>query len=215
MKKILLVLAMLLWTASVFAEEKSYRFDDVPAGGLPQGWEITATSPRGPLAEWKKVEDVSAPSGPNILSITKINDSFGDVFNICWTREISFKDGLLEVKVRANQGEVDQGGGLIWRAKDANNYYIVRYNPLESNYRLYYVKDGARKTLDDAKIPDIGTGRWFTLTIQHQGDKITGWLNGQELLHATDQTFAEAGGVGFWTKADAASSFDDFKVQTE
>ncbi len=215
MKIIFVILSIFFWTASTFAAETSYRFDDVKSAETLKGWEIAATDPRGPLAEWKIIEDATAPSLPSVLSITKINDSFGGVFNLFWTREVSFKDGLLEVKVRANQGEEDQGGGLIWRAKDTNNYYIARYNPLEKNYRLYSVKDGARKILDDAKVPDIGTGQWFTLTIQHKEDKITGWLNGQELLHAADQTFAETGGVGLWTKADAATSFDDFKVQTE
>lgn len=214
MKTILIILSIFFWAGSAFAAETNYNFDDVKAGELPQGWEIAATDPRGPLAEWQVIEDATVPSAPNVLSITKINDTYGGVFNLFWTQEISFKDGLLEVKIKANQGEVDQGGGLIWRAQDVNNYYIARYNPLERNYRLYYVKDGARKTLDDVKIRDIGTGEWFTLTIQHQGDKITGWLNGQELLHATDQTFTEAGGVGLWTKADAASSFDDLKIQS-
>lgn len=215
MKKGLLVLTVFLWAMSAFAEERNYNFDDIVAGELPQGWEIATTDPRGPLAEWQVIEDATAPSSPNVLSITKINDTYGGAFNLFWTREISFRDGLLEVKIKANRGEVDQGGGLIWRAQDVNNYYIARYNPLERNYRLYYVKDGARKILDDAKIRDIGTGDWFVLTIQHKEDKITGWLNRRELLHATDKTFTEEGGVGFWTKADAASSFDDFtsKVQ--
>lgn len=34
-----------------------------------------------------------------------------------------------------------------------------------------------------------------------------GWLSGDNLLKAADRTFAEAGGIGFWTKADAATSF--------
>ncbi len=38
----------------------------------------------------------------------------------------------------------------------------------------------------------------------HRDDKIEGWLNGKKLLEATDMTFIEAGGVGVWTKADAA-----------
>lgn len=213
MKTVFFVSALFLWSATAFAAEATYHFDDLSVEELPQGWEVAATDPRGPLAEWKIVKDPTAPSSPNALSITKINDTYGGVFNLFWTREISFKDGLLEVKIKANQGEEDQGGGLIWRARDVNNYYIARYNPLERNYRLYSVKDGARKILDDVKIKDIGTGQWFVLTIQHKGDQIIGWLNGQELLHATDNTFSEAGGVGFWTKADAAASFDDFKVQ--
>lgn len=64
----------------------------------------------------------------------------------------------------------------------------------------------------DARV-DIKSDNWFTIKVSHQGDAITCWLNGQEYLHAKDKTFMDAGGVGLWTKADAASSFDDLKVE--
>jgi hypothetical protein len=60
---------------------------------------------------------------------------------------------------------------------------------------------------------NIRTGEWFTLEIVHRGDKIEGWLNGGKLLEATDRTFLGAGGIGFWTKADAATSFAGLQVQ--
>ena len=43
--------------------------------------------------------------------------------------------------------------------------------------------------------------------------KIEGYLNGEKLLECKDNTFTEAGGVGLWTKADAVTNFDDFKVK--
>ncbi len=193
--------------------EKSYRFDDVQAGSLPQDWKIDATNPKGALAQWEVVSDRKAQSAPNVLSITKINDNSDGVFNLFWNPTVQFQDGIIDVKIRANSGEKDQGGGLIWRVKDTNNYYIARYNPLEQNFRLYYVKDGVRKMLAESRGIQIKTGEWFFLAVSHKGNAITCWLNGQELLHAEDATFPKAGGVGLWTKADAASSFDDFNIQ--
>jgi hypothetical protein len=134
------------------------------------------------------------------------------VFNLCWTRDIAFEDGEIEVKVRANTGKEDQGGGVIWRARDANNYYIARYNPLENNFRIYYVENGSRKQLASAGRVGIPAGEWFTLKIIQHGDKIEGYLNGKKYLEVSDNTFTGPGGVGFWTKADAASSFDDLRV---
>ena len=190
-------------------------FDDVVEGKLPEGWKIDATNPRGRLADWAVVTDAKAPSTPSVLSLTKVNDTFGGVFNLCWNSNVSFEDGEIEAKVRANSGKVDQGGGMIWRAKDANNYYIVRYNPLESNFRLYYVKDGARRILADASDLSIRAGEWFTIRIVHKANKIEGWLNGKKLLEITDRTFRKGGGIGVWTKADAATSFDDLIVRSE
>ena len=34
-------------------------------------------------------------------------------------------------------GKEDQAGGLVWRAKDANNYYVARANALENNVTIY------------------------------------------------------------------------------
>ena len=46
-------------------------------------------------------------------------------------------------------------------------------------------------------------------------EKIDLYLDGRHVLEAQDDTFPAAGGVGLWTKADAASSFDNLKVQGE
>jgi len=199
--------------AAPSATEIHVTFDDVAAGSPLKGWRADATNPQGSLAEWQVVADPAAPTKPNVLSITKIQDASGGVFNLFWTKDIPFKDGMIEVKVRANTGWMDQGGGLMWRVVDAKNYYVARGNPMESNFRLYVVKDGVRKQLAGAENLGIKTGEWFTMRIVHRGDQIEGYLNGKKLLDAADKTFADAGGVGFWTKADAASSFDDLVVQ--
>ena len=156
--------------------------------------------------------DSKASSGGHVLALTSPNHDSGGAYNLCWTDSIRFKDGIVEVKARAHTGEVDQGGGPIWRAQDKNNYYIARYNPLERNFRVYYVKEGARKMLASASDLTIGAGEWFTIRIVHNGSQIEGWLNGNRLLEVTDATFKDAGGVGLWTKADAATAFDDFSV---
>jgi len=190
-------------------------FSDVQAGALPKGWQAGATNSKGEPATWAVAADDKAPSPPNVLSVKKAKAESLKVFNLAWTKETAFKDGTVSVRVRANAGEIDQGGGPVWRVRDANNYYIARYNPLEKNFRLYYVKDGVRKQLADAKDIDIPAGTWFTVKVTHKGDAIACELDGKKLLEATDAALPEAGGVGVWTKADAATSFDDFEAVPE
>lgn len=192
--------------------EYRLSFDDTAPGALPQGWKIDATNPGGQFAEWQVRADDRAPSKPNVLALTRIHDASSGVFNLCWTNQVKFRDGSIEVSLRADSGNEDQGGGLIWRAQDADNYYVARYNPLEDNFRLYSVKDGRRRQLASADISGVKSGQWFKLKIVHQGEKIEAYLNGQKYLEVMDQTFPEAGGIGFWSKADAASSFDDLAV---
>jgi hypothetical protein len=193
------------------AGNASWNFDDVPVRKLPAGWKVDATNQRGPLATWQVIEDKTAPSGDHVLAMTSPNHTFGGTFNICWTEGVSFLDGEIEVRFKAVKGEEDQGGGVIWRVQDEENYYIARFNPLEDNFRIYYVRDGARKTLADVKIA-LPAGKWHTLKIVQHGNRFEGYLNGKRLLDGTDDLFTKPGGVGLWTKADAVTSFDDFSV---
>ncbi len=194
--------------------ETRFTFEDIVHNSLPAGWKSDANNKQGAPVAWAVMEDYETPSGVNILAIRKVQDNPGSVFNICWTSQPVFQDGEIEVKVRGDSGKIDQGGGPIWRVKDASNYYVARYNPLENNFRLYSVKNGDRKMIADAGNIPIKTREWFTIKIVHNGDKIEGWLNGKRLLEATDKTLPGPGGVGVWTKADAASSFDDFVVRS-
>jgi len=187
-------------------------FEAVQTGKIPAGWIIEATNQKGDLATWQVTEDKTAPSGQKVLALTRTNHTFGGTFNLCWTRDISFLNGEIKVMFKANQGIEDQGGGVIWRAKDKNNYYISRYNPLENNFRIYYVKDGARRMLASARIK-LPAGKWYELKIIQNGTKITGFLNGKKLLEVEDSTFKNAGGTGLWVKADGITSFDDFEIK--
>jgi len=188
-------------------------FENVQTGKLPVGWNVEGTNQRGPLATWQVIWDSTAPSGKKVLALTKTNHHFGGTFNLCWTKRISFLNGEIKVKFKALTGREDEGGGVIWRAQDKGNYYIARYNPLENNFRIYYVKDEARKILASARVK-LAAHQWYELKITQQGHKINGYLNGKKLLQTTNATFGKPGGVGLWTKADAVTSFDDIEVTT-
>jgi len=190
---------------------KTWTFEDTAVGKLPAGWKVEATNQRGPLATWQVVADTTAPSGKQALALTKITRAFGGTFNLCWTDSVSFLDGEITVHFKAIKGEEDQGGGVVWRVRDKDNYYISRANPLENNFRIYYVKEGARRTLASARIK-LTHGVWYELKIAHHSNHIEGFLNGEKMLTTSDSTFSRAGGVGLWTKADAETEFDDFAL---
>lgn len=224
MKKLLFINVLLIFAMSIFQpllaqNENAVKsnivkltFDNVKIGQLPAGWKIEGTNQRGPLATWKVIEDTTAPSGSKVLALTSTNHDFGGTFNICWTKGIKFLNGKIKVMFKANTGEEDEGGGVIWRAQDKGNYYIARYNPLENNFRIYFIKNEARKILASARIKLL-KGKWQEMEIVQNGKHITGYLNGKKLLEVDDNTFTKPGGVGLWTKADAVTSFDDFEVK--
>jgi hypothetical protein len=161
------------------------------------------------MGTWQVVADDSAPSGGQAFA--QLAASAGSVFNVALVGGTDRADVDVSVKLRAVDGQVDQGGGVVWRAQDARNYYIARYNPLEDNYRVYKVVAGRRSQLGSAMLKVDAKG-WHTLRVTMIGDQITCYLDGAKHLETRDTTLGDAGRVGLWTKADAKTNFDDLTV---
>ena len=130
--------------------------------------------------------------------------------------DTSIKDGFIEVKFKAIAGSEDRAAGVVWRAKDANNYYVVRANALEDNFVLYKTVGGVRRAIDivgrkggyGVSVP-VPANIWHSLRIDFKGPRFSASLNGKQLFEVEDSTFTEAGMVGLWTKADSVTLFDE------
>jgi hypothetical protein len=195
------------------AEEKARTFpfakDD--AGKVPSGWQAAKTG-KGEGSVWKVVADDTAPSKSGIV-LAQTAESPAGLFNLCVADDTRFEDVELRVAFKAVRGQKDQGGGLVWRYQDANNYYIARMNPLEDNFRVYKVVAGKRiqlETKEDLKVP---AGEWHMMKIKQVGDAIECWLDGTKYLEARDNAITNAGKVGLWSKADAQTHFDGFEAR--
>lgn len=196
------------------ALENPYRraFDEEKVGPPVGEWKVEGTRQSGPIATWAVVADPSAPSAPNVLALTASEHGSDSTYNLCWSSTLRFQDGRVTIKFKPVGGVDDQGGGVMWRVKDKDNYYVARANPAEENFRVYVVKDGVRKQLASAKTP-LSAGQWHTMSIGHDGDRIECFLDGLKHLAVNDATLPGEGGVGFWTKADATTAFDDLWVE--
>ncbi len=204
MNKIMIFAFGLVLAAAIVAAQNgkmSWNFDADKVGEIAKGF----TSEEG---TWEVVADGTAPSKPHVLG--QMAKSAGAVFNLTLASETNYKDLDITVKMKAIAGSTDQGGGIVWRAKDTKNYYVARYNPLEDNYRLYYVVKGQRSELKSANIPH--TPGWHILRVTMTADHIECYYDGKKYLDAKDSTFKEAGKIGLWTKADAQTYFDDLMV---
>jgi len=186
-------------------------FDALALDTLPAGWRVEATNPGATQASWGVSPRPGGGAG-RALVLRDTRGATGQTFNLCWSPEPSFRDGTLRVTLRAGSGVEDQGGGLAWRMRDAKNYYVVRWNPLEDNLRVYHVADGRRSQLASARV-FTDPQAWHTLEVRHQDASIVCSFDGEELLAVDDTTFLAPGGVGLWTKADAATAFDDLVVE--
>jgi len=125
--------------------------------------------------------------------------------------ERKFSDLDVTVKFRPISGKEDASGGIIFRAKDGKNYFLVRANALENNFRLYTVKEGNRSQIATAKVDEPKLGQWHTIRVVAKGPKIQAYLNGKLFIDHEDKTYTE-GYVGLWTKADSVTEFDDLEI---
>ena len=122
-----------------------------------------------------------------------------------------YSDIDVTVKFRPVSGKEDASGGILFRAKDGKNYFIVRANALEDNFRLYTMKEGSRGQLASAKVDPPKLGQWSTIRVVAKGSKIQAYLNGKLHIDHDDKTYTE-GWVGLWTKADSVTEFDDLEL---
>lgn len=190
---------------SIAKSDTLINFENDAVGYVPKGFTQTYTG-KPQTTDWKIVSD----NGNKVAAQQAKNE--GEYFNILVLDNPGYENFAMSVKIKAIAGEEDQGGGLVWRYIDNDNYYVARYNPLENNFRFYRVLNGNRKQLKTADL-SIKSGEWFTMIIEMNGNKISCSLNGNKLIEATDETFKSAGRVGLWTKADAQTYFDDLNIK--
>ena len=181
---------------------QTITFDQDTPGAIPAGWRAGVTGRGAP--KWSVEADASAPSKPNVLK-----QSGSGAFPWCVMQGTSLAGGYVEVKFKPISGREDQAGGLVWRWKDSDNYYVARANALENNVSLYYTQNGRRNELNYVDAP-VARNTWHTLRVEFSGKKIRVLLNGKAYIEMEDGRIAGAGAVGVWTKADSVTLFDDF-----
>ncbi len=177
---------------------RQWDFDKEKAGEIAAGFSTEG-------GDWKVVADDTAPSKGQVLA--QVASSENAAFNLVLIKDAKAKHLDLSVKFRSVEGKTDQGGGLVWRARDAKNYYLCRYNPLEENIRLYKVVDGQRTVIESLDV--ASTPGWHSLRVTMRDDRITYFFDDEARGYIVNDFFMESGMIGLWTKADARTRFDD------
>ena len=211
---------VLLTSVAIAAQTPSRRvidFESDTSGQAPAAFTFGLTGSGRPGA-WSVRKDDASPERGNVLAQSDA-DSTSYRFPVAVFNDVTAADVDISVRFRPITGRVDQAAGLVWRYRDANNYYIVRANALEGNVVLYKVENGKRTDL-----PLKGSGRtygkkapvpkntWSQLGVTVRGPSFTVSINGQGLYEVEDTTFTNPGKVGVWTKADSVTYFDDLTI---
>jgi len=200
MKRMYVAVVVSICASAVVAE--TVGFDQDNPGSPPAGWVCGVTGRGSP--KWGVEADGTAPSKPNVLK------QYGQgTFPWCAKKDVSLVDGFVEVKFKPLDGREDRAGGVVWRFKDADNYYVARANALENNVSLYHTTRGSRHTIKYVNAP-VTANQWHTLLVEFSGKHIKVSLDGKQYIDLEDDHIPGAGAVGVWTKADSVTAFDDF-----
>ena len=203
--RILLLVVIILCGGSPKTTLAQEKFDQQALEKLPKGWEASRTG-GNEGSVWKLTVDSTSPTGRQVLTQTSPAGA-DSLFNICTCDAPVIADVNLRVSVKPLDGKIDQGGGFIWRYQNDRNYYLVRWNPLEGDFRLFHVINGKRTQLADTIKVDAKAKEWHVISVRHQGSKIECYLDDVRHFTIDDTSIEKAGRVGFWTKADAVTSF--------
>jgi hypothetical protein len=183
-------------------QDQTVNFDNAPTGTAPSGWTATKTGTGN--AKWTVEKNDTAPTKPNVLKQSGVA-----TYPVAFKDDTNIRDGFVEVKFKPVSGKEDQAGGVVWRLKDADDYYIARANALENNVTIYDTVNGRRTERKRANMT-VASNTWHTLRVDFQGSHFAVTFDGKKAIEWDDEKFKDAGKVGVWTKADSLTLFDDF-----
>jgi hypothetical protein len=184
--------------------------EKMDVGKPPADFEFARTGQGGP-GQWAVVSDPGANGGRAIEQSSTDRTDYR--FPLAIYSPISVKNGDIAVRFKSVAGKVDQAAGIAMRLIDSGNYYVVRANALEDNVRFYRMVKGKREQLEGANVKVSGN-EWHTLGLKAEGERFTVTFDGKQLFTATDRTFAGAGKIALWTKADSVTRFDRIEIKT-
>jgi len=219
----------------VSASQIEFDFSKDTLDQAPPGFASLVTG-QGQPAQWKVVEEqvppLLAPLEPNApgnnttraaLSVQSFNMEEDQCPVLLFTNEI-FNDFTLTTRFKISGGIVDPSAGVVFRAQDQSNYYVVRAST-EGNLLWYKVVNGQSYVGNGigVKLP-MTKDVWRELRIECSGNQIRCYLDGRLAippakegaptndLAINDTTFSN-GKIGFWSKADTKCYFVDARVQ--
>jgi hypothetical protein len=191
------------------AEPVKRDFESEAVGAPPVGFDFART---GGGAEGQWVVRVEKGATTNHVLVQESADPTDYRFPLAVLKQGIYKDVVLGVRARPLSGKVDQGFGLVWRYRDANNYYVTRCNADEDNCTIYHTIAGQRRPFLSKSVK-VAKNTWHTLKLEASDDRFVVTFDGSVVLDARDASFKEAGKVGLWTKADSVIEFDDLMVE--
>jgi len=159
--------------------------------------------------DWQAIAD---PDGPNGWALAEMSGDANDLrFPLCISEQALGRDLDATLRFKPLSGTRARVAGLLFRAQNANDYYVVRANALDNSVRLYRVDRGKRSQLAGKEVP-VESDQWHSLRVIADNDHFEVSLDGKLLFTATDRSLRQAGAMGVWSQADSVTHFGSLLV---
>jgi len=221
--------------SGAWAVQLNFDFSKDTPGQIPPGF-VSLVTGQGHPAHWIMAQESVPPTLAPLLDKAPANmtthsvlsvqspDTREDHFPLLLFTNETFSDFNFTTRFKVSGGIVDPMAGVVLRAQDQDNYYVVRAST-QGNLLWYRVVNG--KSYDmlgvGVKIPVPGRV-WQELRVECSGSRTRCFLDGKLVippgragaptndLAVNDTTFA-SGKIGFWCKADTQCSFAEASVE--
>lgn len=162
------------------------------------------------------IQDVSGDGQNKRLAMDAAAPAIGDDTGLAVLPGNYRTDFTLTAKVKVDSASpAGWGGGLVFRYRDAENFYRLRYaaggNALDKVVRGTVTTVWSDSSTCTTTIPTGSCWAWQTLEVVASGTSLTLKRNGSTLTTLVDTTFG-AGDLGIQSKGNALISADDVSV---
>lgn len=189
-----------------------WNFDGEKPGETPPGFSA-GTMGEGPPGKWSVEADPQAPTAPHRLTQGQPCPA-PDCLQILLADDVTYNYVDVSVRLRsaADGDRPPGGGGVIFRAKDARNFYAALVDLGRNTLEVLRVADGQVTVVGREPVKAQQT-TWHLLRVRHDTilskDLIEVAVDGKIVFSTWDK--ARFGGqVGLVARGEAAVGFDNF-----
>src|SRR5712691_9609622 len=157
-------------------------FDRDQPGQLPSGFAPGSSNVGS--GRWEVRADPLSSSPPNVLAHIS-SDQVGLSPQVLFLEKLEAANLELSVRIKTAQDGEGQGSGVVFRAQDDRNYYVIWLSPKENLVRLDKVVNGETKTLQDLLV-EAKSGQWHNLRLSIRGPVLEAFFDNRRFLSARE-----------------------------
>ncbi len=189
---------------------KTWNFDTDAVGHAPAGFS-SATIGSADTPTWVVKHDPTAQSPPHLLG-QSASCRAEDCFQILLVDTLKYEYLDLIVRIRLGGAPESNGAaGVIFGARDRQNFYIVTVNVSGQGMNVIRVQDGKATTLAQDEVTSKKVA-WHHLRVRRNTiiskEYIEVFLDGVQVFSVEDKTFG-IGQIGLVTRGRAMVDFDN------